>query len=167
MDSLIETVKQRASSQLTSQKGRATDSLTAIAGAVRQSTAQLRADQHEGLAEYVERAADHLERFSNGLRDKSADELMRDVRQMARRQPTLFIGGSFAVGLLAARFFKSSGDRQSRRFEPDGQGYGGPTAAGTPYYGAVGSTPSAEIPRRDFVSDTDSDSIGTLNRERL
>jgi len=36
------------------------------------------------------------------------DQMLRDARNLARRQPALFIGGSFAVGLLAARFVKSS-----------------------------------------------------------
>ena len=166
MDSLMDTVKQRASSQLTSQKGRATDGLSAIASAVRQSTTQLRNDNHDGLAEYVERAADHLEQFSNSLRDKSADELMRDVRDMARRQPALFIGGSFAVGLLAARFLKSSRDGQSRYDREEGYSYGGQTGVGTRYYGTVGATPGQEIPPRDTISDVD-DSSGGLDRERM
>ena len=166
MDSLMDTVKQRASSQLTSQKGRATDSLSAIAGAVRQSTTQLRNEHHDGLADYVERAADHLERFSNGLRDKSADELMRDVRNVARRQPALFIGGSFAVGLLAARFLKSSRDGQWRGDEAERYGYQGASGVETPYY-ATGTSAVREIPPRDAVSDVDRGPSGSLDRERM
>jgi len=106
---LIENVKQRATTQLDSQKGRATDSITSIANAVRGSTSQLRDEQHDVLAQYVETFADQLERFSTNLRGKDMNELLDDARDFARRQPLLFVGGSFAVGLVAARFLKSSG----------------------------------------------------------
>jgi len=108
MDNLMNTVKQRAAAQLDTQKTRATDGLSVMANAVRQTTQTLRNDHHESLAQYVDRAADQLERFSNVIRDKDMDQMLRDARNLARRQPALFIGGSFAVGLLAARFVKSS-----------------------------------------------------------
>jgi hypothetical protein len=106
---LIENVKQRATAQLDSQKGRATDSITSIANAVRGSTSKLRDEQHDVLAQYVETFADQLERFSTNLRGKDMNELLDDARDFARRQPALFVGGSFALGLLAGRFLKSSG----------------------------------------------------------
>jgi len=120
MDSLMNTVKQRASEQLDTQKTRATDGLSLIAGAVRQSTQNLRNEQHDGLAQYVERAADQLERFSSTIRDKDLDQLLRETRQLARRQPAIFIGGSFAVGLLAARFLKSSRRDGDATYEEQG-----------------------------------------------
>src|SRR5205085_7248006 len=83
MANLMNTVKERATEQLDTQKSRATDGLSVIAGAVRQSTQQLRSDQHEVLAQYVDRAADQLERFSNAIRDKDIEELLRDARQFA------------------------------------------------------------------------------------
>ena len=33
---------------------------------------------------------------------------MHDAQRLARRQPALFVGGAFALGLLGARFLKSS-----------------------------------------------------------
>ena len=161
MENLMDTVKQRASSQIDAQKGRATDSLSAIAGAVRQSTEQLRDDQHDGLAQYVEQAANQLERFANGLRDKSADELLRDVRNLARRQPALFIGGSVAVGILAARFLKSSRDGETREF------YQGGYSSGNRPYRSSEAALSTSIPPRDFVADVDTDDVGRIGRERM
>jgi hypothetical protein len=105
---IVNTVRHRAAEQLTSQKGRATDGLDALAQAVRNSTERLRTDRHEMVAGYVDRAADHLERFSTALRDKDVDEILRDAQNLARRQPALVIGGSFLVGMIAARFLKSS-----------------------------------------------------------
>ena len=105
---LLNDVKKRAGAQIDSQKNKATDTLGVIAKAVRGTTTQLRDDQHNGLAEYVESAANQLERVSTSLREKDMPALMADARELARRHPALFIGGSFAVGLLAARFLKSS-----------------------------------------------------------
>jgi hypothetical protein len=134
---LIDNVKQRATAQLDSQKGRATDSISTIANAVRGTTSQLRNEQHDVLAQYVEKAADQLERFSANLRDKDMTELLDGARSFARRQPALFVGGSLVAGLLAARFLKSSGQRDygdhyraagSGRAASDGDWTGAPTA---------------------------------------
>ncbi len=107
---IVGKVRERATAQLNTQKDRATDGLGTIAHAVRQTTDKLREDQQDVVAQYVEKAADQIERFSNSLREKDVTELLEDAQRFARRQPALFIGGSFAVGLLAARFLKSSSD---------------------------------------------------------
>ena len=101
-------VRETANAQLASQKERATDGLGSVVQAVRQSTQQLRDQQHDTVAQYVEQAANHLERFSQRLKNKDINELLTDAQQMARRQPALFIGSAFAIGLLGARFIKSS-----------------------------------------------------------
>ena len=105
---LVGKVKERASAQLSAQKDRATDGLGTIVQAVRQTSDRLRDDQQDTIARYVESTAVQLERFADTLRDKNVDELLQDVQRLARRQPALFVGGSFALGLLAARFLKSS-----------------------------------------------------------
>jgi hypothetical protein len=103
-------VRERATAQLENQKGRATDGIGSVAQAVRQSTQQLRDQKHDTIAQYVEKAAEQLDRFSNRLREKDVSELVEDVQRFARRQPALFIGAAFAAGLLGARFLKSSSD---------------------------------------------------------
>jgi hypothetical protein len=110
--SLTGVVREFASSQLLNQKRRATDGLGQVASAVRTITDQLRSQGHTTIAGYVQNAATRIERFSNGLRDRDLDQIARDVRQFARRQPALFVGSAFGVGLLSARFFKSSNGRR-------------------------------------------------------
>jgi hypothetical protein len=107
--SLIGRVRDGANSQLTAQKGRVTDGLSSLAQAVRQSTNSLRENQQAAVAEYVDRAAGHIERLSARLRDRDVNELVHDAQQFARRQPAIFVGAAFAAGMLAARFMKSSG----------------------------------------------------------
>jgi hypothetical protein len=120
---IVGKVKDRATAQLSTQKDRATDQLGTIVQAVRHSSERLRENQQETVAEYVEKAAEQLERFSENLRGKDVNELLQDAQRLARRQPALFIGGSFAVGLLAARFLKSSQERTGEYgYQPDQTG---------------------------------------------
>ena len=105
---LVDRVKATAATQLGAQKDRATDGLGSVAQAVRQSGQQLRDQQHETIAQYIEQAGDQLERFANRLKDRNVGDLAREAQELARRRPALFIGSAFALGLLAARFLKSS-----------------------------------------------------------
>jgi hypothetical protein len=107
---LMNRMKESATSQLGAQKDRATDGLGSVAQAVRQSTQQLRDQQHDTIAQYVEQAADHIERFASRLKDRNVGDLAREAQDLARRRPVLFIGSAFALGLLGARFLKSSAD---------------------------------------------------------
>ncbi len=108
---LMGRVRDRAEAQLSSQKDRATDGIGAVAQAVRQSAQHLRDNHQDTIARYAEQAADQLERFSNGLRNRDVGEIVEDVQRFARRQPALFVGSAFAIGVIGARFLKSSSDR--------------------------------------------------------
>jgi hypothetical protein len=105
---LMDKVRESATSQIGAQKNRATDGIGSVAQAVRQSSQQLRDQQHETIAQYVEQAAGQLERFANTLKDKSVGDLLSETQDLARRKPALFIGSAFALGLFGARFIKSS-----------------------------------------------------------
>jgi hypothetical protein len=104
---LMHSIQQQATSALSSQKDRAADSIKTVIDAVRQTGESLR-DKNGTIAGYADSAASQLERFSTQLRDRDVSELMDEVSAFARRQPALFIGGGVALGLVAARFLKSS-----------------------------------------------------------
>jgi ElaB/YqjD/DUF883 family membrane-anchored ribosome-binding protein len=110
---LMDRVREGANTQLSTQKNRATDGIGSVAQAVRQTTQHLREQQHDTIARYVDQAADQLERVSERLRQKDVGELLQDAQQFARRRPAVFIGSAFAIGLLGARFLKSSRERQN------------------------------------------------------
>ena len=116
---MVDRVRETAAAQLTTQKTRATEALGSVAAALRQSSQPLRDNNQETLADYAGKAADQLEQFSTRFRERDLTELMEDVNRFARRQPALFVGAAFAVGVLAARFLKSSPDGQ-RRFRSSG-----------------------------------------------
>ena len=119
---IIGRVRESATAQFARQKDLATDGLGSVAHAVRQSTQQLREQRHDTIAQYVDQAADQLDRLSTRLKEKNVGELVQDAQRFARQRPALFIGSAFAIGLIGARFFKSSADqnraRDAYRFEP-------------------------------------------------
>jgi hypothetical protein len=97
---IVNRVKESATAQLTNQKDRGTDALGSVAQAVRSSTQRLRNEQHDTIAGYVDKAADQIENWSRRLKEKDIDELLTDVQRLARRQPAVFIGSAFALGLV-------------------------------------------------------------------
>jgi hypothetical protein len=133
---IVGKVREQATAQLSSQKDKATDGLGSVAQAVRQTTQHLRENQHETVAHYAEQAADQIERFSQGLRNKDVGELMNDAQRLARRQPALFVGGAFALGLLGARFLKSSSPENRHPYGYGAGCYGGSDYGGANYSGA-------------------------------
>ena len=140
---IVNKVKEQATAQLSSQKDRATEGLGTVASAVRQTTQSLRDQQHDAVAGYVEQAADQIERFSERLKNKDVTELLNDAQQLARRQPAIFIGGAFALGLVGARFLKSSSKDDSDDYRSGGTygSYGSTSGAyGTGAYGSANRT---------------------------
>ncbi len=138
---LKHTIQQQASSALSVQKNRAADGMTAVIEAVRQAGNQMR-DKNGTLAGYADTAAGQLERWSSQLRDRDVSELMDDVTAFARRRPALFVGGGVALGLVAARFLKSSApNRSSWEAEQPAQRF---TTSGSMSSAGIGSMSSAE-----------------------
>ncbi|MEO5894080.1 MAG: hypothetical protein ABIS06_00085 [Vicinamibacterales bacterium] len=140
-------VREQATAQLSKQKDRATEGLGSVADAVRGTTEQLRNNQHDKVAQFAEQAAQQIDRLSERLRNKDVTELLDDAQELARRKPAMFIGGAFALGLLGARFMKSSaatnsGDREWRRQLPTPYESGGNTyrPASQSTSGSYGST---------------------------
>jgi hypothetical protein len=148
---MMSKVREKATEQLSTQKDKATDGLGSVAQAVRQSTQQLRDQQHDTLAGYVEQAADQIDRLSKTLRNKDIGELFEDAQRLARRNPSMFIGSAFVLGVVGARFLKSSSrpdsddsrrDRDGRGWQRTGYGSGayGNEAAGTGTGASTGTT---------------------------
>ncbi len=113
---LMEQARDGALQQLDKQRERAATELTSVADAVRQSSRGLQGD-HAAMASFVDTAANQIERLVGGLREKHVDDMVEDMEQFARRRPALFLGSAFCLGLIAARFLKSS-SRASDTWRP-------------------------------------------------
>lgn len=106
-----EQAKVQARSAIDQQARSAADKLDDIADSVKAAADRLQQDDDTGLSQYVSGMAGSLGELADGLRSKNVDELVRDVRQMAQRNPALFITGSIAVGFGLARFARASSHR--------------------------------------------------------
>jgi hypothetical protein len=89
--------------------------LHGIASALRQTSSQFRDQQQTRFADYSGRVADRVDQLSNFLETRHPDELIVEAKEYARRQPELFLGGAFLLGLLGARFLKSSSPEYAAR----------------------------------------------------
>lgn len=105
---LVSSAQSRVRSRVEEGKSQVADSLDAVAGTLKQSGSSLRDQQQNTAGEYVERVASQIERAAGYLQRTDAADLMRGVEQFARRQPAVFIGAAFAIGVLGARFLRSS-----------------------------------------------------------
>lgn len=120
----MEEARARAGERLEEGSREAARGVEDIAEAVSSAASRLDESEHEGLADYASQLASWLGDVSERLREKSVDELAGDVRELARRNPALFVLGSVALGVGLSRFLKAS--RQGR---PAGDGQWDPLAA--------------------------------------
>jgi hypothetical protein len=108
-------------------KARAADTLGGVAQALLQSGQQLRQQQPQ-IGDYAERAGREMQRFSDYLQRTDVHALMDRAEDVARRQPALFLGGMFALGVIGARFLRSSQRAQRPTYEQGSSAFNKATA---------------------------------------
>jgi hypothetical protein len=150
-DLLVEGAKARATGAIDERKGNAAQSLGTVAEALREAATKLGEGEAGPLGSYAESAAEQVDKVARYLREKDLQSLSRDAQTFARRHPEVFLGGAFLAGIFAARFLKSSGQRQTTGsggmgYESgagyqgyQGQGYQGGYGQGNSGYGQGGA----------------------------
>ncbi|HEX8267086.1 MAG TPA: hypothetical protein VF596_16915 [Pyrinomonadaceae bacterium] len=105
-------VQEKASTFVDTKTSDVAQSLTGVADTVRQFTETLRTNQDtpiaQTVAQYGDTVTNQVERIADYLDRADLQKLTRDVESFARRNPAIFIGSAFALGIVAARFIKSS-----------------------------------------------------------
>jgi hypothetical protein len=59
-------------------------------------------------AHYIRQASEQIQGVADTVRERDMRELVGEVQDFARRQPTLFFGGAVVMGFAALRFLKST-----------------------------------------------------------
>jgi hypothetical protein len=131
------TIQQKVTSRVDEQKNRAAEGLGGIADVIRSAGHELRAE-NEALASYVDAASDQMRRLASHIRERGVADMLDDVNGFARRNPAVFIGGAFLVGIGIARFLKASANRSDLRQYGDFSDID-PMTAGSVYPGDFGS----------------------------
>jgi hypothetical protein len=127
----------------------AAEQIEEVAHALSRAGEQL--ESQPTLAGYASQIATSVSNIATRLRDGSIEELIDDTRQLARRNPGLFMLGSFAAGVALARFLKSSQTTYERSGEyASGQGeyVGGQDEYSSQF--AEASAGQEDYPSRDY-----------------
>ena len=119
----------KAESTIEEQKSNLASGLTSVADSLHQVSENLRgSDEQNQIAEvtakYGDQLAQQIEQISGYFETRDPREMLRDVEGFARRNPEIFIGAAFTLGLFAARFLKTSGNgrasNQNRQIQESG-----------------------------------------------
>lgn len=104
----VETAKQQVMQQLTTQKGRAADAIGNFKAPISEISQTFTNHGQPQLSSLSDSLAGQIGQVSDYLRASDFDVITRDAQAFAKQNPALVIGGAFVLGILAARFFKSS-----------------------------------------------------------
>ena len=110
------------------------DGLEKLASTVRRVGTDMEAEQPM-IANVASTAAEQAERAAGFLRETDARELIHNVEDVARRQPLLFVGGAFLLGMAASRFIKAAGGNNGGTSRGYGSGYRSGMAGDSRSYG--------------------------------
>lgn len=150
---MAEGAKEQVVTRAESGKENVAEKIGSVAGALRAAGEPLA--EMGPLPQLAEQAADKIESIAEYVQSRTIGDLVQEVTQFARREPAVFLGSAFGLGLLAGRFLKSSPRREIHpeiqddlfeedlsfaggvgRFESQQRGYGGSTAYGASGYGS-------------------------------
>ena len=85
-----------------------------VARSIRRLSTEVAAEQ-PAIASAATTVADQAERTAQFLNETDAREMISKVEEAARRQPLLFLGGAFVLGVATARFLKAAGQGNPRQ----------------------------------------------------
>lgn len=105
---LIDRAEQQARSKITATQRDVGLTLSSVASTLMNSSSQLRDEQQNAAGEYVGKAAEQLDRLAHYIQTADPGEVADNIRNFARQRPAVFIGAAFALGVIGARFLKSS-----------------------------------------------------------
>jgi hypothetical protein len=127
-------IKEDGKQRIESTKRNAADQIEQVASVIGRAGSELN-DGQPRLANYANQAADRVNALASRLREASIEDLLEDTRDLARRNPGLFILGGVALGIVVSRFLKASASNvgSGEDWDYGTETYAGDLAAGTDY----------------------------------
>jgi len=88
------------------QKAAGADYVGNVASIIRRTAYEFDSDIPQA-GHYIRKAAAQLENVSDAMRNRDMSEIVGNVQNFARKQPTAFFGAAVLLGFAAVRFLKS------------------------------------------------------------
>jgi hypothetical protein len=101
-------LKARAGTMVDDGRHRAADRAGTLARALHGTADNLEQEGDRQLSQWVHQAAQQVDRVVGYLEGHDPGGLVRDMEDLARRNPALFLGGTYAAGLVLGRFLRAS-----------------------------------------------------------
>lgn len=92
---------------LSDQKAVGADYIASLAQAAQRAANQFDDDLPQA-AQYIRQASQSMSSVADKIREREVRDLVGELTDFARRQPTLVFGGAMLLGFAALRFLKSS-----------------------------------------------------------
>jgi hypothetical protein len=105
---IAQQLRRRGDDYLDGQKQRAAETLSEVGAAVRRAAEKLHDSRSNGLAQYVDSAADGIDGIASYIEQQDLSQLTTEIGRTLRRHPGIVLGAMFLAGMGAARFAKAT-----------------------------------------------------------
>lgn len=119
--SFADTAKEKVGEAVTERKSIGADYIGSIAHATGQAAQAFESDLPQA-AHYIRQASEQIQGVADTVRERDVRELVGEVQNFARNQPTLFFGGAVILGFAALRFLKSAPPKVPTAFDARREG---------------------------------------------
>jgi hypothetical protein len=113
---LADSAKDKVEEAVTRRKSVGADYIGSVAQATGRAAQAFDNDLPQA-ALYIRQASEHIQGVADTVRERDVRELVGEVQNFARKQPTLFFGGAVVLGFAALRFLKSTPSKPSAAFD--------------------------------------------------
>lgn len=149
---VAERLKEEGKQRLERGKTSAADQVDHVASALRSASGEL--GGQSPIGNYANQLAESIGRFGTRLREGSIEELASDIQAAARRNPTAFVVGGLALGVVLARLVKAAApETEAYDYEGDYDDLtAGASSAGDTYRssGITPDAPTVDVSSSDY-----------------
>jgi hypothetical protein len=112
---LVAAARDRGMQELEGAKGQLAEGAERVASAVDRTADALEEDGDNAISGFGHSVASLMRQLAGGLRERDVEDFARELADLARRNPGVFLAGSVALGFGIARFFKARVPQSSYR----------------------------------------------------
>ena len=116
---MANSAKDKVEAAVSQRKSIGADYIGSIAQAAGRAANEFEAELPQA-AHYIRQASEQIQGVADTVRERDMRELVGEVQDFARRQPTLFFGGAVVMGFAALRFLKSTAPKPNNEVRREG-----------------------------------------------